>query len=54
MAALLNVAIPLIKAEWEDVAYFIRYGIHTVDVIGEKFKDDPHKCCRELLKEWLK
>ena len=54
MGDLLDIAIPLIKAEWEDVAYFLRYDIHTVDAISEKHKNDPHKCCRELLKDWLK
>ena len=54
MADLLDIVIPLIKAEWEDVAYSLQYGIHTVDAIGEKHKNDPHKCCRELLKDWLK
>ena len=29
-------------------------SIYAVDAIGEKHKNDPHKCCRELLKDWLK
>ena len=54
MGDLLDIVIPLIKAEWEDVAYHLRYDIHTVDAISERHKSDPHKCCRELLKDWLK
>lgn len=53
MRDLVLIVIPLIKVEWEDVAYILRYDIHAVEAISEKHKNDPHKCCRELLKDWL-
>ena len=54
MADLLDIVIPLIEAEWEDVAHCLRYDIHAIDAIDDKHKKDPHKCCRELLKDWLR
>ena len=46
--------VPLIMAHWEDVAYnSLHYDIPTVDGIGAKHKNDPKKCCQELLKHWL-
>ena len=54
MADLLDVVIPVIKAEWEDVGHRLRFGIHEIDTIDEKHKSDPYKCCRELLKDWLR
>ena len=54
MAELLEIVIPLIKEEWEEVASHLRFDIDSIDAIGEKYNNDPHKCCRELLKNWLK
>ena len=46
--------VPQIKAHWEDVAYnSLHYDYPIVDAIGEKHKNDPKKCCLELLKDWL-
>ena len=46
--------VPQIKAHWEDVAYnSLHYDIPIVDGIKEKHKNDPKKCCQELLKDWL-
>ena len=46
--------VPLIMAHWEDVAYnSLHYDIPTVDGIEGKHKNDPKKCCQELLKHWL-
>ena len=45
--------IPKIAAEWEDVAYSLRYDIYTVNMIREKNYEDPKKCCVELFKNWL-
>lgn len=53
MAELLDIVIPLIKAEWEDVGHYLRFSILQIDTISKKCNDDPHKCCRELLKDWL-
>jgi len=53
MGELIKIVIPEIEAEWEDVAYALLYDISTVDAIIEKHKENPKKCCRELLKNWL-
>ena len=46
--------VPQIAACWEDVAYnSLHFDIPTVDTIGEKHKNDPKKCCQEMLKHWL-
>lgn len=53
MADLSKFVIPRIKAEWEDVAFALRYKIVTVNAIKEKHNEDPKKCCRELFIDWL-
>ena len=53
MADLNKIVIPKIKSEWEDVAFALLYDISTVNAILEKHKEDPKKCCRELLMDWL-
>ena len=53
MADINNIVIPRIKAEWEDVAYALRYKIVIVNAIKEKHHDNPKKCCRELFIDWL-
>ena len=51
MAELLTIVIPLIQAEWEDVAFILHFDIPMVESIGAKHNNDPHKCCREVLKD---
>ena len=53
MADINNIVIPRIKAEWEDVAFALRYKIATVKAINEKHNGNPKKCCRELFIDWL-
>ena len=53
MGDLNEIVIPKIQAEWEDVAYALRYEIHMVKTIQEKYREDPTKCCKGLLKDWL-
>ena len=48
-----KIVVPKIQAEWEDVAYALRYKIPTVKAIKAKYNDDPKKCCKELLTDWL-
>ena len=45
--------IPKIQAEWEDIAFALCYKIHAVKAIKVKHREDPRKCCRELLQDWL-
>ena len=48
-----KIVIPKIQAEWEDVAYALRYKIPTVNAIKVKCNDNPKRCCKELFKDWL-
>ena len=45
--------VPLIMVHWEDVAYALRYDIPAVNAMGAKYNNDPIKCCKELLKDWV-
>ena len=45
--------IPLLEADWEDVAYLLHYNDTKIKSIKALHNGDPHKCCRELLKDWL-
>ena len=53
MADLIKIVIPKIQAEWEDVAFVLRYKVETVQAIQAKHNGDPKRCCRELLIDWL-
>ena len=49
---LIKIVIPKIKAEWEYVAYSLRYNLDTVKAL----KRDYHvgtACCKELFEDWL-
>ena len=52
MKDLNTIVIPKIQAYWEDFAYALRYKIHTVQAIQEKYHEDPKKCCKGLLLDW--
>ena len=53
MKDLIIIVIPLLKAEWEDVAFILNYKTPSIDSIKESHHNDPKKCCRELFKNWL-
>ena len=53
MKDLIIIVIPLLKAEWEDVAFILNYKTPSIDGIKESNRNDPKKCCRELFKNWL-
>jgi len=53
MADINHIVVPRIKAEWEDVAYALRYEIATVHAIKAKHNEDPKKCCQKLFIDWL-
>ena len=53
MGDLNEIVVPRIQAEWEDVAYALRYEIHMVRAVQERYREDPRKCCRGLLEDWL-
>ena len=45
--------IPKIQAEWRDVAHALHYEIYDIKNIQEKHREDPKKCCKNLLEDWL-
>ena len=49
---LIDIVIPRIQADWEDLAYAMQYGVHTVKTIA-KDAGDSRKCCRRLLEDWI-
>jgi len=53
MADINTIVIPRIKAEWEDVAYALRYKIAIVNAIKAQHNENPKKYCRQLFIDWL-
>ena len=53
MIHLIKFVIPKIQAVWDDVAFALKYEFHTVRAIQEKHHEDPKKCCKWLLGDWL-
>ena len=53
MGDLNKIVIPRIQAEWENVAFALRYKIAMVKTIREKHREDPKKCCSGFLQDWL-
>ena len=53
MKDLIIIVIPLLKAEWEDVALLLNYKATTIDSIKQSHHDDARKCCRALFLDWL-
>ena len=53
MKDLIIIVIPLLKAEWEDVAFLLNYKATTIDSIKQSQQNNPKRCCRELFKDWL-
>ena len=52
MWELIEIVIPKIKAEWESLAYCMRYT--TQEVKGfRKDSDDSGECCKNLLDNWI-
>ena len=53
MGDLIEIVIEKIQADWEEVAFVLRFKIHEVNNIKKKCKEDPRKCCQELFIKWL-
>ena len=53
MKDLLTIVVPRVAAEWNDVAHHLNFEIAEIKIIREKCKEDPEKCCKELLEQWL-
>lgn len=53
MKNLVTIVVPRIAAEWNTVAYYMDFEIAEIKTIREKCREDPEKCCTELLERWL-
>ena len=52
MLELLKIVIPKIKANWEDVAYSMRYSVYEVDAIATESLSLKERCVK-LFTNWL-
>ena len=53
MRLLHEIVVPRIAANWSLVADFLEYELEYKQLIREKCRDDPQRCCVELLEDWL-
>ena len=53
MRLLHEVVVPRIAADWSIVADYLEYEVEYKRIIKEKCRDDPVRCCVELLEDWL-
>ena len=53
MKRLANVVLPKIAADWELVAINLEFEISTIRIIQQRGRDNPEKCCLEMLTEWV-
>ena len=53
MGILNMIVVPKINAEWEEVAFALRYDIPTVKSIQRNCNNNTIRCCKELFKNWL-
>ena len=48
-----QIVIPRVAAEWEAVAFALRYEISTIQCIRSNHHGDVKKCCKKLFEDWL-
>ena len=53
MKRLTNVVLPKIAADWKIVAINLEFESSTIRIIQQRGRDDPEKCCLEMLTEWV-
>ena len=53
MRLLHDIVVPRIAADWSIVADYLEYEVEYKRIIKERCRDDPVKCCVELLEDWL-
>ena len=53
MFDLTKIVIPQVMNEWEYIAEALRYDLSIISAIKSKENENPKKCCREFLKDWL-
>ena len=54
MKQLHQFVIPNVAAHWRKIGEFLEFRISAIDLIEERYKNDPIKCCEEIFREWLK
>ena len=53
MKHLHQLVIPNVAAQWMVVAEFLEFNQATINIIEEKDRSDPEKCCKEMFWQWL-
>ena len=53
MRLLHEVVVPRIAADWIIVADYLEYELEYKRLIRENCRDNPERCCVELLEDWL-
>ena len=53
MRLLHKIVVPRIAADWSIVADYLEYEVDYKRLIREKCRDNPERCCVELLEDWL-
>ena len=53
MRHLIQFVVPRISANWEEVAYALKFEIQSVLTIKGQYPTNFKKCCMEMFKEWL-
>ena len=53
MSLLLKIVIPKVATHWDTLAYYLDFEISSVELIKEKYFNNPEKCCKEVFICWL-
>ena len=55
MSDLMKIAIPLLEAEWDNIAYMLDIDDSTINSIKRSHPaEDLRRCCRDMLADWLR
>ena len=56
MSDLMTIAVPILKAEWDNIAYILDIDDSTIDSIKRSHPrpEDLGRCCRDMLADWLR
>ena len=50
----MTIAIPLLKAQWDNIAYMLDIDDSTINSIKRSYPaEDLIRCCRDMLTHWL-
>ena len=52
MYELINIVIPKVKAQWQNLAYAMKYNIGEVDAFHKEGRD-LEECCKKLFTNWI-